>query len=151
LVHERVHEPWVSPGFHGRRHPAAASTQVEQADVWRGSLRTAGERVAAEAEIAHTARTTSTLDRLTVEGALTTEQRLALANDTRSDQRHAPSSSVFVSAVDDLPSPLRAFVELKIGGDVCEWVERQRKAEPHTGELSPDHVRLPDNRKSVPT
>jgi hypothetical protein len=35
--------------------------------------------------------------------------------------------------VDDLPSPLRAFVELKIGGDVCEWIEEQRKTEPNLG------------------
>lgn len=61
---------------------AAASAQVEQADTWRSSLRTAGERFAAEAEIVYTARMASSLDRLTAEGALTTDQRLALANDT---------------------------------------------------------------------
>ena len=32
------------------------------------------------------------------------------------------------------PSRLwRAFVELKIGDDVCRWVEKQREAEPHLG------------------
>lgn len=39
----------------------------------------------------------------------------------------------YVPDVDDTPSPLRAFVELKIGDDVCRWVEKQREAEPHLG------------------
>lgn len=45
---------------------------------------------------------------------------------------HHPLAATFPD-VDDTRSPLRAFVELKIGNDVCRWVEKQREAEPHLG------------------
>lgn len=46
---------------------------------------------------------------------------------------HAPPSDGYVPPVDDTWSPLRAYVELKIGADVCHWIEEQREAEPNLG------------------
>jgi hypothetical protein len=46
---------------------------------------------------------------------------------------YAPRLILYLLGVEDQPSPLRAFVELKIGGDVCDWVEQQRKQEPRLG------------------
>lgn len=45
----------------------------------------------------------------------------------------APPFGGYVSGMDDTRSPLRAYVELKIGDDVCHWIEVQREAEPHLG------------------
>lgn len=45
----------------------------------------------------------------------------------------APPFCGYGRHVDDTRSPLRAYVELKIGADVCHWIEKQREAEPHLG------------------
>jgi conjugative relaxase-like TrwC/TraI family protein len=67
-------------GEHGNDSAAA---QDDQAAARWASMQTAVERFAAEAELVYSARTTASLDRLTAEGALTADQRLALAADTQ--------------------------------------------------------------------
>ena len=67
-------------GGHGNDSAAALA---DQAEALHASMQTAVERFATEAELVYSARTTASLDHLTAEGALTADQRLALATDTQ--------------------------------------------------------------------
>lgn len=58
---------------------ASATQQADDDDTRRASVQTAIERFAAEAEMVYTARTAAALDRLTVDGVLTSDQRQAFA------------------------------------------------------------------------
>lgn len=63
--------------------PARAAVEQARDDAARRtSVQTAIERFAAEADMVYTTRTTATLDRLTTEGKLTADERLAFAGDT---------------------------------------------------------------------
>ena len=66
---------------HRRRDRHVAAIDAGRGDRARGatSVQTAVERFAAEAEMVYTARTAAALDRLTADGTLTADQRLAFA------------------------------------------------------------------------
>ena len=131
----------------------AATQQAADDEHRRASVQTAIERFAAEAEMVYTTRTAAALDRLTADGVLSVEQRLAFADDAADSASLARLLRTAELAGHDPDEVLRAAVAersyegaLSLSQVTYRRIERQL-----AGRLAPAVTSYADMVPSVPS